>query len=82
MQPYLIEPDSTDPMRRQMDLHGAAVARLAGEFQAILVPTQAAWDAALAQTQPSDWAEDRIHPTVPGHAVIALAFLRAVGFEI
>ena len=82
MQPYLIEPDGTDPMRRQMDVYGAAVSRLAHEFGAVLVPTQSAWDAALAHTLPSQWAEDRIHPTAPGHSVIALAFLRAIGFEL
>jgi lysophospholipase L1-like esterase len=82
MQPYLIEPRRGDPMRREMDRYGAAVSSLVVEFSAILVPTQEAWDAALVHTQSSDWAEDRIHPTAPGHAVIALAFLRAAGFQM
>jgi hypothetical protein len=30
-------------------------------------------------TAPIDWADDRIHPNRPGHAVIAQAFLNAVG---
>ena len=29
----------------------------------------------------ADWADDQIHPNGPGHAVLALAFLRALGFE-
>jgi lysophospholipase L1-like esterase len=82
MQPYMIEADTTDPMRREMDRYSAVVSTLAAECNAVLVPTQAAWDAALAHSRPADWAEDHIHPTAPGHAVIALAFLRAVGFEM
>jgi lysophospholipase L1-like esterase len=82
MQPYMIEPDLQDPMRREMDRYTAVVTALAAEFGALLVRTQEAWDAALAHSRPSDWAEDHIHPTAPGHAVIALAFLRVIGFEM
>lgn len=82
MQPYLIEPTRDDPFRQRMDAYSAVVSKLAAECGAVLVATQDAWDATLAHTQPSDWAEDRIHPSAPGHAVIALAFLRAVGFEV
>jgi lysophospholipase L1-like esterase len=80
--PYMIEPDPAQPMRRQMDAYGAVVRQLAGEFGAIHVPIQAAFDAALAHTQPNDWADDQIHPNGPGHAIIALAFLRALKFEL
>ncbi len=80
MQPYMIEPDKSQPIRHKMDAYSAVVTKLAAEYGAVLVPTQAAWDAALAHTQPTDWTEDHIHPSAPGHMVIALAFLRAVGF--
>ena len=80
MTPYMIEPDRAQPMRRQMDAYGAEVRTIAGEAGATLVDIQAAFDAVLASTLPGDWASDRIHPTGPGHAVIALALLRAVGF--
>src|SRR5262245_36636704 len=79
--PYMIEPDRRQPMRAQMDRYGAAVKDLAGEYGAVLIDTQVAFDSGLEQTAPSDWAEDQIHPNGPGHAVIALAFLRGVGFE-
>jgi lysophospholipase L1-like esterase len=80
--PYMIEPDKRQPMRQQMDLYGAVVKRLAEEYQALHVPVQAAFDAVLTHSDPDDWAADRIHPNEPGHAVIALAWLRAVGFEL
>ena len=82
MQPYMIEPDPAQPMRHEMDRYGARVNVLAAEYGAVLVSTQAAWDAALAHSQPGDWSEDQIHPTAPGHAILALAFLRAIGFAL
>lgn len=82
LEPYLIERDRADPLRARMDEYGVAVGRLAGEFHAPLVRTQAAFDAALAHTAPGDWAADRVHPNAPGHAIIALAFLRTVGFAL
>jgi lysophospholipase L1-like esterase len=82
MTPYMIEGDRGLPMRRQMDLYGDVVRRLARELDAVFVDTQAAFDAALRHSTPGDWAADQIHPNAEGHAVIALAWLRAVGFDL
>lgn len=82
LEPYMIEPDRQQPMRAQMDEYGAAVRDLAGTYGALMVETQAAFDAALEHTTPEDWADDKIHPSQPGHAIIALAFLRAIGFAM
>jgi lysophospholipase L1-like esterase len=82
MTPYMIETDRRDPMRRRMDWYGEVVRQLATEYDAILVDTQAAFDHVLQYTAPNDWAGDKIHPADPGHAVIALAWLRAVGFTL
>lgn len=81
-EPYIIEANRSDPTRIQMDAFGQVAQKLAGEFGAISVHTQEAFDIALATTSPSDWAGDRVHPTLPGHAVIAIAFLKALDFEI
>jgi lysophospholipase L1-like esterase len=45
------------------------------------VDTQAAFDAILVHTHPMNLAWDRIHPGATGHAVLARAFLDAVGFH-
>lgn len=81
-EPYVIEPDRADPMRQRMDQYGRIARALADEFGAVNVRTQDAFDVALESTSPSDWAEDRVHPYIEGHAVIAQAFLRAIGFEL
>ena len=79
MEPYVIEPDRTDPMRARMDEYGLAAREVAAALDAVNVRTQAAFDTVLATTSPADWAADRVHPNVAGHAVIADAFLSAVG---
>ena len=80
--PYMIEPDRTRPMRAAMDRYGAAMKEIAADFGAVVVDTQAAFDRALELTPVEHWSADQIHPNSPGHAIIALAFLRAVGFEL
>ncbi|HEY2792735.1 MAG TPA: SGNH/GDSL hydrolase family protein [Micromonosporaceae bacterium] len=77
--PYLIEPNREDPQRADTDIYASVVAELAAEFEAVHVPTQAAFDRVLASTVPADWAADRVHPNLAGHAVIARAFLEAIG---
>ena len=70
-----------DPMRRQMDRYSTIVKKLAAKHKAILVDTQAAFDVVLKHTHPMSLAWDRVHPNHIGHAIIARAFLKAVGFE-
>jgi lysophospholipase L1-like esterase len=76
--PYLIEPDRAEPQRAETDRYCKVVASLAGEFDAVHVASQEAFDRALMSSEPGDWAEDRIHPNLPGHAVLADAFLNAI----
>ncbi|GAB4058845.1 SGNH/GDSL hydrolase family protein [Catellatospora paridis] len=77
--PYLIESDRDDPQYVMTGDYAAAVAALAKEFGALHVPVQAAFDRVLTSTGPADWAHDRIHPNLAGHAVIARAFLDVIG---
>jgi lysophospholipase L1-like esterase len=77
--PYLIEPDRQEPQRAASDRYAGVVGELAVEFDARHVATQRAFDDVLAVSAPTDWADDRIHPGLAGHAVIAEAFLRTIG---
>ncbi|AGL14267.1 SGNH/GDSL hydrolase family protein [Actinoplanes sp. N902-109] len=78
-EPYIIEPDRAEPQRALSDRYCLAAREIAAEFQAVGVRTQDAFDDVLRSTVPADWADDRIHPHRPGHAVIAQAFLTAIG---
>lgn len=82
VEPYVIEKNPNDPQLRDTAELGLIARRLAGDFGAINVRTQEAFDAVLATTEPADWAADRIHPNLAGHAVIAQAFLRKIGFDL
>jgi lysophospholipase L1-like esterase len=79
--PYFIEPNCAEPMRKMMDEYGTIVRRIAEKYKAILVDTQAAFDAVLTHLHPMALAFDRVHPFSSGHMVIARAFLQAVGYE-
>jgi lysophospholipase L1-like esterase len=81
-EPYVIEVDRTDPMRAQMDAYGKVARALATEFDALLVQTQSAFDRALESAPAEAWANDRIHPNLEGHGVIAIEYLRAIGWEL
>lgn len=79
MAPYMVEPGRSHPMRAMVDAYGAVAARLAREAGAIFVDTQAAFDRYIAARAPETITEDRIHVNLRGHAVIATAFLSAIG---
>lgn len=81
MTPYCIEPNRTDPMRAMMDQYGDVVRRLAGQYQAILVDTQAAFDCVLTEVHPTELALDRVHLKPTGHVIIAKAFLKALEYN-
>ena len=78
--PYYIEADRADPMRVRMDRFSEVVRGLAEEQNAILVDTQAAFDRVLAGMDATALAEDRVHPNLIGHMVLARAFLEAIGY--
>jgi lysophospholipase L1-like esterase len=81
MTPYYIEPDTAEPMRAMMDQFGTAVRQIAEKHEAIIVDTQAAFDAVLSHVPVSTLAPDQVHPTHAGHMVLARAFVRAIGYE-
>lgn len=82
MTPYYIEDNRQDDMRRRMDEYGSIVRRTAADSGAILVDTQAAFDAALKYLPSEMFAWDRVHPGAPGHMILARAFLAAVDYKL
>ncbi|MFC0214746.1 SGNH/GDSL hydrolase family protein [Paenibacillus chartarius] len=81
MTPFYIEPNRDDAMRARMDAYGAVVKRIADEEGTILVDTQAAFEPVLKHLYPAALCWDRVHPSMPGHMVLAKAFLRGIGYE-
>ncbi|MBN1437894.1 MAG: SGNH/GDSL hydrolase family protein [Anaerolineales bacterium] len=80
MTPYFVEANRDVPMRAMMDRYGNVVRALAKKNRAVLVDTQAAFDAALMDAAADELADDRVHVNAVGHMILARAFLKAVDF--
>ena len=82
MSPFYIEPNRADAMRSRMDEYGAIAKGIAAKHDALFVDVQAAFDRVLPHMHANAIAWDRVHPNHIGHAVIARAFLNAVGVPL
>jgi len=82
MSPFYIEPNPADAMRARMDEYGAIVKKTAAKHQALFIDTQAAFNTPLQHMHANNLAWDRVHPNNIGHAIIARAFLNAVGVAV
>jgi len=80
LSPFFLEPNREDPMRALMDAYGSEARGVAEAHGAHFVDVQAAFDAWLAHNPTQMLCGDRVHPNAVGHAIIARAFLDAVGF--
>ncbi|MFF7196029.1 SGNH/GDSL hydrolase family protein [Streptomyces sp. NPDC088197] len=80
IEPFVM-PVSEDQLAFRDDLDGklAVVRRLAADFSATLVPADALMTRAAADAGPRKWTDDGIHLTPDGHALLADAWLTAVG---
>lgn len=64
----------------EMDNRRTAAAEVARNANVIWVPFQTVFDEAIAAgTEPKYWANDGVHPTIAGHALMAQAWRQAVG---
>ncbi|MBN2534086.1 MAG: SGNH/GDSL hydrolase family protein [Spirochaetales bacterium] len=81
MTPYFIEPNTSDPMRVKMDQYGNVIRDLAKEYQVLFVDTQAAMDTVLKDLPSMYLAQDRVHPNLIGHMILARAFLKAIEYS-
>jgi lysophospholipase L1-like esterase len=80
LEPFLLPalPDQK-AWREDLDPKIQAVRELAREYGALYIPLDGLFAAASARREPSYWAPDGVHPSPAGHALIARAWLQAVG---
>ena len=80
LEPFVLPtPPDRVAWREDLDPRIAASRRVARDYQAIYVPFDGLFAAAAAQRDPSCWAFDGVHPTQAGHALMAQAWINAVG---
>ena len=79
IEPFVLPvPEDRVQWRLDLDPKIDAARRLAREFEAIYVPMDGIVAAAATRREPAFWAGDGVHPSQPGHALIAQAWLKAV----
>ena len=75
MAPFVLPGSVTRPywqiFEKETALRAQAVQRLAQKYQAVFVPLQQSFDAALALAPAEHWLVDGVHPSPAGHALIA-----------
>lgn len=76
--PFFIEPNHVEPMRARMANYAALAAAVAARHDVVFIDVQAAFDRALAALHPMALAQDRVHPGLPGHMIIAEAVYAAL----
>ena len=82
MTPYYIEPNRQDATRATMDRYSAVVKQVAAATAgSVFVDVQSAFDRLLTTYYPVTINWDRVHPNNTVSALIARAFLTAIGFD-
>lgn len=80
LEPFVLRTGAVDASWfPEFDQRRAAAARVASTAEARFVPLQAAFDARATETGPEAWAQDGVHPTPAGHALIAQQWRAVVG---
>lgn len=64
-----------DDWIEEIDQRREVVAELSREFDAVLVPFQSVFDAAVKTAPPEYWAADGVHPSPAGHHIMAQCWL-------
>lgn len=83
VEPFVLPfPEDRTRWREDLDPKIQAVRELAREFGAVLVPLDGLFAQASKRAEPAFWAPDGVHPSPAGHALIAKAWLQAVGADI
>ena len=57
----------------------ASLKKLAGEFDTVFVPFQAAFDEAVKKAPATYWSADGVHPDLPGRQLMAEVWLKSTG---
>ena len=78
-EPFVLPvPDDRKQWREDLDPKIQVVRKLSLEFNTLYIPFDGIFASACARREPVFWAEDGVHPTQAGHALMAKAWLDVV----
>ncbi len=83
-EPFIVKGGSAIEEHRWLpmfDEYRKVAKTLAGEFNAVFVPYQAAFDAALKKAPARYWSHDGVHPDLPARQLMASTWLEATGLN-
>jgi lysophospholipase L1-like esterase len=66
-------------LREDLDPKIEAVRRIAKDYNVTLIPLDGIFQFAANQRNAAFWAADGVHPTQPGHALLAQEWMKAIG---
>ncbi len=78
--PYIIEPDKNEPMSKLVREFGAIGKKLSEEYSLKYIDVQEAIDTFLEKAHSYVLSQDRVHPVLQGHMILAKTFLDGIGF--
>ncbi|WP_160031723.1 SGNH/GDSL hydrolase family protein [Paenibacillus sp. An7] len=79
IEPFVLPvPAGQREWRADLDPKIHAIRELAREFKTYYIPLDGLFASKSTQLDPAFWAEDGVHPTAAGHALISKAWLEAV----
>ena len=80
IEPFVLPvPEDRIAWREDLDPKIDVVRHLAREYSALYVPLDGVFASASMHQTPAFWASDGVHPTPPGHGLIARSWLQATG---
>lgn len=82
-EPFALEGGSAISEKWFPEFHNyrKAAKQLAAEFNAIFVPYQSVFDAAIKRAPARYWSNDGVHPDLPGRQLMADAWMEATGLN-
>lgn len=78
---FMIEPNKEDAMRKMTDCYNAIAKNIAQKHGLIFIDVQKQMDVFLESLSSYALCNDRVHPSLSGHMIIAKAFLDGIGFS-
>lgn len=82
LEPFLLHvPAERGEWREDLDPRIEAVRKIATDYDAVYISLDNLFAEAAQRREPAFWAADGVHPTQPGHALIAQAWLSAVDIK-
>jgi lysophospholipase L1-like esterase len=76
-EPFMFCDDLNNPMFIQLRHYVDVVRKIAADFNAVLVPFQAAIDEQIDKVYPQKWSDDMVHPHIWAHEWLAQKWLTA-----